>query len=220
MPKSPILVVAALALGSAVSLQAQDTDRGVRALEAASERYASISTICADFVQDLENPLLGEDRTSRGHLCQQRPNLFRMDFSDPAGDEIVADGSHFWVFYRSLNPDQVLRFPLDPSRGGMDFFREFLSRPTDKYEVRTEGEDTVDGFATLRLALTPRSPRGLASARVWVDPAGRLIRKIEVTDENGLLRRVSLSNLAVDPDLAPGHFRFTVPPGVTVVSNE
>lgn len=197
---------------------AQDT--GLEALEAAAERYASIRTICADFVQVLDNPLLGSEKTSRGRLCQQRPNRFRMDFAEPDGDEVVADGTWFWVYYKSLDEGQVLRFPLDPSRGGLDFFREFLSEPAAKYTVTTEGEDTVDGHATLRLALAPRSSRGLESARVWVDPAARLIRRIEVTEDNGLTRRVSLSSVALDPTLDGDHFEFTVPPGVDVVSNE
>lgn len=204
-------------LAAAHPLRAQDP--GLAALEAAAERYAALGTICADFVQVLDNPLPGSAKTSRGRLCQERPNRFRMDFADPEGDEVVADGSWFWVYYKSLDAGQVLRFPLDPSRGGLDFFREFLSEPASKYEVATEGEEAVDGHATLRLSLTPRSSRGLVSATVWVDPEARLIRRIEVTEDNGLTRRVSLSALALDPTLAGDYFEFTVPPGVDVVSN-
>ncbi len=204
-------------LAAALPLRAQDP--GLAALEAASERYAALGSICADFVQVLDNPLLGSAKTSRGRLCQERPNRFRMDFADPEGDEVVADGSWFWVYYKSLDEGQVLRFPLDPSRGGLDFFREFLSDPAAKYDVVTQGEEAVDGHGTLRLALTPRSARGLVSARVWVDPEARLIRRIEVTEDNGLTRRVSLSALALDPTLAGDYFEFTVPPGVDVVSN-
>lgn len=218
MSPLPVVLPAVLALVAAAPARSQDP--GLEALEAAAERYAAIGTICADFVQVLDNPLLGSTKTSRGRLCQQRPNLFRMDFSDPEGDEVVADGTWFWVYYKSLDEGQVLRFPLDPSRGGLDFFREFLSQPASKYEIATEGEETVDGHATLRLALSPRSDRGLESARVWVDPEARLIRRIEVTEDNGLTRRVSLSALAVDPSLEGDYFDFTVPPGVDVVSNE
>lgn len=204
-------------LAAALPVQAQES--GLAALEAASARYSTFQTICADFRQRLENPLLDEEKNSSGRLCQRRPNLFRMDFSDPAGDEVVADGTHFWLFYRSLNPDQVLQFPLDPARGGLDFFREFLLEPTSKYEVVSEGRESIDGFSTWRLLLTPRSPRGLASARVWVDPQAALIRRIEVVDESGLVRRVDLSDMALDPALDPAYFEFTVPPGVDVVSN-
>ncbi len=220
LPSGPMPTVrSALALlllmPGALPLLAQDT--GLRALEAAEARYSSLQTICADFVQVLDNPLIGETNSSAGRLCQRRPNLFRMDFSSPEGDEVVADGSHFWVFYKSLTPDQVLRFPLDPARGGLDFFREFLSSPGSKYTVVTQGDETIDGHRTLRLALTPRMPRGLASARVWVDPEARILRRIEVVDDNGLVRRVTLSDLSLDPALAADYFRFVVPAGVDVV---
>jgi outer membrane lipoprotein carrier protein len=217
MVRSALLLPIPLLL--AIALPAPGQESGLAALEAASARYATFQTICADFRQRLENPLLDEEKTSSGRLCQRRPNLFRMDFSDPDGDEVVADGAHFWLFYKSLNPDQVLQFPLDPERGGLDFFREFLLDPTSKYEVVSEGRESIDGFLTWRLSLTPRTPRGLASARVWVDPEAALIRRIEVVDDNGLLRRVDLSDMALDPALAPDHFTFTVPPGVDVVSN-
>lgn len=212
-------LLSSAALATAFSLPAAAQESGVQALEAAAARYAGIQTICADFDQLLQNPLLGDENASTGRLCQQRPNLFRMDFSDPEGDEIVADGNHFWVFYRSLNPDQVLRMPLDPERGGMDFFREFLSEPTERYDVVTEGRESIDGYLTWQLLLEPRSARGLTSARVWVDPEARLIRRIEVVDENGMVRRVDLSDIVLDPQLESGYFEFAIPAGVAVVSN-
>lgn len=218
MVRSSSLLMTPLLL--TVALPARGQESGLAALEAASARYGTFETICADFRQRLENPLLDETRDSSGRLCQRRPNLFRMDFADPAGDEVVADGSHFWLFYKSLNPTQVLQFPLDPERGGLDFFREFLLDPTSKYEVTSEGRESIDGFITWRLSLVPRAPRGLASARVWIDPEAALIRRIEVVDDNGLLRRVDLSEIALDPALASGFFEFDVPPGVDVVANE
>jgi outer membrane lipoprotein-sorting protein len=206
--------VFAVAAAGPVAAQSQ----GAALLEDASVRYSGLSILCADFVQVLENPLLGDETTSSGRLCQRRPNLFRMDFSDPEGDQVVADGDHFWVFYRSLNPDQVIRIPVDPSRGGLDFFREFLDDPSSKYDIRTEELEQIAGVTTMRLALDPLSPRGLESARVWVDPSARLIRKLEIVDENGLVRTLALSNFAFDPDLVAGYFEFDLPAGVDVVS--
>lgn len=211
------LPTTALLLG-ATALAGQDG--GLAVLEGASDHYASVRSICADFVQVLDNPILGDAKTSRGRLCQERPNRFRMDFSDPAGDEVVADGEWFWVFYRSLDESQVLRLPLDPSRGGMDFFREFLSEPAQKYTVESQGEEEVADRRTIRLALTPRSARGLVSARVWIDPASNLIRRIEIVENNGLTRLLTLTNVELDPALDADHFEFTVPSGVAVVSNE
>ena len=216
MSRFRVPLATALVLATGGPLVAQE--QGAALLQDASVRYAALTTLCADFVQVLVNPLLGDETTSAGRLCQRRPNLFRMDFSDPEGDEVVADGDHFWVYYRSLDPGQVIRIPVDPSRGGLDFFREFLDDPTSKYDIRAEEIEQIAGVTTMRLALDPLSPRGLESARVWVDPSARLIRKLEIVDENGLTRTLSLSNFAFDPDLVAGHFEFDLPEGVDVVS--
>ncbi len=216
-------IFATVALAGAVAAPGVHAQQGgaddpARVLAAASERFSGIRGVCADFVQEMKIPLLNEEKSSRGRLCQMRPNLFRMDFTDPDGDQVVADGDHFWLYYRSMNPDQVIRLPVDPSRGGLDFYREFLENPTEKYDMEAMGRESVDGMSTVRVHLTPRSDRGYQDATVWIDPASRLIRRIEVREENGSVRRVTLNHVKVDPGLSADDFTFTPPAGVHVVS--
>lgn len=192
-------------------------DTGPAALEAAAARYESAPGMCAAFVQELDNPLLGESRTSRGRLCQLRPNLFRMDFSDPEGDLVLSDGDFFYLYYPSMNPGQVIRAPLDPSRGGMDFFREFLAEPGTKYAVETRGHEVVDGHDVARLRLTPRRTGGIREATVWVDPDQRVIRKVSVVEANGVRRVVTLADLTLAPSVDAGDFVFELPQGARIV---
>lgn len=198
--------------------QSVPADEALSLLEAASERFSGVDALCADFQQEIRVPLLGEERESEGVLCQRRPNLFRMDFRDPDGDRVVADGRHFWLYYPSMSPGQVVRLPVDPGRGGLDFFREFLADPGDTYEVGPGEVERVGGASTLRIPLEPLAPRGYRRATVWIDRESRLIRRVEIEEENGSVRRVTLSNLRVDPPLARDHFEFTPPAGVHVVS--
>lgn len=214
-PTLTTFALLALALAPGSGLGAQEADA---VLASASERFAAIRGVCARFEQTLTVPLLGEERTSRGRLCQMRPNLFRMDFSEPEGDLVVADGSHFWLYYASMNPNQVVQMPLDPARGGMDFYREFLDEPASKYEIRGEGAEQVTGRTTVKIHLTPLSERGYEEARVWIDPTERLIRRIEVVEENGSVRRITLSGIEVDPGLEADAFTYTPPEGVRVIS--
>ena len=210
-------MLAALAgLVWAGGLQAQDD--GLDVLEAAARRYASVQTVCAHFTQVLKVTLLNQVNTGEGELCQARPNRFSMRFTDPPGDAVVADGEHFWIYYRSINPEQVLRLPLDSARGGLDFYREFLEEPRAKYQATVElpGED-ITGRATVRVALQPRSDRGYRGARVWIDPERGQIRQVEVTEENGSVRTITLDDIRMDADAPDGTFRFDVPDGVSVV---
>lgn len=213
--RTSVLLALVAVLVPAPGVTAQDP-AGVMA--SASERFADIQGVCARFEQTLTVPLLGEERTSRGRLCQMRPNLFRMDFSDPEGDLVVADGSHFWLYYRSMSPDQVVRRPVDPSRGGLDFYREFLDEPAAKYEIEGQGTEQVSGRTTVKVHLTPFADRGYEEAWVWIDPTEHLIRRIEVVEENGSVRRITLSEIEVDPGLAADAFTYTPPEGVRVIS--
>jgi outer membrane lipoprotein-sorting protein len=210
-------VLAVMAWGMAPgALAAQDDAMGV--LERASAAYESVDTICADFRQILEVPLLDQENRGEGVLCQRRPNLFSMRFTDPDGDAVVADGDFFWIYYRSINPEQVLRLPLDPSRGGMDFYREFLERPREKYDAAIEGHEEITGRETVRIRLTPRMERGYRQARVWIDADAGTIRQVEVSEENGNVRTVTLDGIRTHPDVGPETFRFDVPAGVSVIA--
>lgn len=217
-PAAGLSAVASALLVLSLPGAAWGQDRAAQALEAASRRYQEFSTLCAGFQQVLTVTLLGERKESTGELCQRRPNLFFMRFSDPRGDEVVADGTHFWIYYPSMNPGQVLKLPLDPSRGGLDFYREFLDRPGEKYDATLEGEEVVTGRNTVRIALRPREPRGYRSARVWIDPDRGMIRRVEVTEDNGTIRLLTLDGIQVDPPVADAAFTFPVPEGVRVIA--
>jgi outer membrane lipoprotein-sorting protein len=141
-----------------------------------------------------------------------------MRFTEPAGDAVVADGSHFWIYYASVNPGQVLKVPLDPALGGLDFYREFLESPETKYDAVLEGREEVTGHATHRLRLVPVERRGYSRARVWIDAESAMIRRVEVHEDNGTVREVELDAIRVDPPLAADAFTFRVPDGVRVIS--
>ena len=106
--------------GAAWAAQTADPTATVAA---AADRYAGMRGLCASFDQTLVAGVLGREARSAGRLCQQRPDRFAMEFSDPEGDRIVVDGTHAWVWYRSINPETVLRLPVERDRGGFDFYR-------------------------------------------------------------------------------------------------
>jgi len=210
------LFLAFAACGLAVvPATAQAVDPSAVVAEAA-ERYAELSSLCADFEQDLYTAVLDRSRTSAGRLCQATPNLFAMEFSDPHGDRIVVDGADAWVWYRSINPETVLRVPLDPASGGFDFYREFLHEPLSKYRIAGGSTEEVDDVVTVRVDLVPLEPREYVGALVWIDPATDLIRRIAIEDANGSVRTVTLTNIELEPAIAPQTFVFEVPAGVTV----
>ena len=197
-------------------LTAQE-NRALAIMEEAGSRYRSINAFCADFRQTLEVPLLGETHDSRGRLCQAKPDLFAMRWTDPEGDVVVADGEYFWVYYPSADPRQVLQFAMEVRPGGLDFHREFLENPGEKYALEFLGSDTLDGGETLVISATPRLPSAFTQARLWLDAEALLIRQVRLGMENGSVRTVTLNQILLDPPPDAHRFRFTPPPGAQVI---
>lgn len=193
-------------------------DRGLGVLQGAAARYQRVDALCAQFTQHLSVPLLQEERTGVGRLCQASPNLFAMRFSDPEGDAVVVDGESTWVYFPSLDPKQVFKGPVEASAGGRDFHREFLERPEEKYHVRYEAAEAVDGIATHRLRLVPKQPAGYTAAVLWIDIREPLLRRIRIVEENESVRTITLRDIDLDATPDPQMFSFTPPPGALVIS--
>jgi outer membrane lipoprotein-sorting protein len=140
-----------------------------------------------------------------------------MRFIDPAGDLLVADGEHFWQYTPSTDPRQALQAPLESVGGDFDFHREFLENPGEKYEARLDGQETIDGSNTHRVALVPRRPTNFREAVLWIDARTSVVRRVEIREENGSVTTVSLSGIDLDATPSADLFRFTPPPGVEIL---
>ena len=213
------LAVVGLAVGSSGGLAAQE-ERALALLEEAGRKYREVTGFCAGFHQVLEVPLLKEVTESQGTLCQERPNLFAMRFTEPEGDLVVADGSWFWVYYPSSDPRQVLQFEMVSQPGGVDFQREFLESPAEKYTLQYLGEETVAERVTHLIALEPTTSAGFQEARIWLDPTRSLIVRARIVMENGSVRTVTLSDIVLDPPADPARFQFTPPAGAQVIRRD
>ncbi len=186
-------------------------------LEQASQRYEELHGLCADFAQELQVPLLGQTIASRGRMCQMDPSFFRMDFSDPDGDVIVADGTHLWMYLPSAQPGQAIRREMGESGQRIDFQREFLEDPGIKYAPEWVGPEQVDGKATQHVRLIPQTSSDYNSAEVWLDEVEFLIRRIRIEHTNGSVRILELTRIDLAPDLNADDFRYTPPAGTNVV---
>lgn len=196
------------------SLVAQDA-RSI--LQAAADRHQALSGFCADFRQVVDNDILRQVTRSRGELCQAGSDLFEMRFTDPEGDRVVADGEHIWIYLPSADPGQVFQGVLNGSGGQFDLHRELLAEPGERYLPTLEGEEEVDGHRTHVLALEPAGVSPFLRARVWVDVSNHMLRKLQITEDEGFVRTVELSALEVNPTIPPERFQFEPPSGVQVI---
>ena len=200
----------------ATAVQHGTAQDSVRAMEAAAERYREVGAMCADFEQAIEVRLARRTIESAGRVCQQRPNLFSMRFTDPDGDMVVSDGEFFWVYYPSIDDAQVNRHPVSDAPGSQDFFRELLEDPGVKYDAEESGIEAVGGHDCQVVALTPRAGAAYDRARLWLDTESHVIRRLEIHEPSGNVRTVTLHGLDLSPAIDPGTFVFEVPEGARI----
>lgn len=188
-------------------------------LERASAAYAAITTLTADFVQVVDNPLIGAPDTTRGRLFLERPGRFAMRFTEPQGDRLVADGRYLWLYTPSTTPNQVIRTRI-PTTGGVtpNLFGQFVDRPRERYLARWVKADSTGGDVADVVALMPLDAAvGYREAMIWVSRSDGAVRRVEIVEASGQRRVVVLHGLQSNAAIAPRELRFTPPAGARVV---
>lgn len=211
------LAAASLALCPA-PVKAQNVDSTIKRAKTA---WARVQTLRATFEQTLTNPLTGSTLRSTGELQQRKPNRIAITFTDPAGDRIVGDGRHVWVYLQSATPGQVIKLAnTDVGAASSDLIGQFLNTPRARYDASDAGAESVNGRPARALVLVAKPGQALpfVRAKVWVDNRDGLIRQFESTDGNGVTRKVRLVTIRPNAEVSSRAFTFDVPAGVRVVA--
>jgi outer membrane lipoprotein carrier protein len=210
------LACLAFAVMVATPAEAQDAQA---IIGRAARVYRSLSSLRADFVQVIDNPMI-DSAESRGTLVQAGPAKLSMRFSEPSGEAIVIDGKHVWVYTPSTVPGQVIRLRV-PSGGpvyGYNLLAWFLDRPAERYRPSYLRTERSGGRTTDVIQLIPAVPDlPFTKAVIWLDRDDALPRRLEIHEQSGATRTLSLSRIRVNQSLPKQTFAFTVPSGVRVV---
>jgi chaperone LolA len=209
-----VLVAATAAVVVATPAAAQN-----KAVDRAVAAWSKVQSISGTFEQSLTNPLMRSSASSTGTFAQQQPNRIAIRFTDPAGDAIVSDGNFLWIYLKQAAPGQVMKRPVSDQMASPIDIGQFLDAPAAKYAIEARGAEAVGGRAAQAVVLTPKKgvEAPFTKATVWIDDADGMIRQFEVTESSGLVRRIRLTKLNVNPSLSASDFRFAVPKGVKVV---
>jgi outer membrane lipoprotein carrier protein len=190
-----------------------------RAVDKAVAAWRNVKSLSGTFEQTLTNPLMRSTTMAKGTFAQQQPNKLAVRFTDPAGDAIVADGTNLWVFLQQAAPGQVIKRPMSDRMASPIDMGQFLDAPGSKYEILGKGAESVGDRPAQAVGLIPKKgvDAPFVKATVWIDDADGLIRQFEVTESTGLVRRIRMTKLNVNPTIPASEFRFTVPKGIRVV---
>jgi outer membrane lipoprotein carrier protein len=201
---------------AAGTVQAQDASA---IIGRSSRVYRSLSSLRAEFTQVIQNPMI-DSSESHGTLMQAGESKFSMRFSDPPGEAVVIDGEHVWVYTPSTVPGQVIRLSV-PSGGpiyGYNMLAWLLDRPAERYKATFVKDDEINGRSMDVVELEPAVPDlPFERAVLWLDRQDALPRKLDITENSGSRRILTLTKVQVNRSVPDGTFRFDVPSGVRVV---
>jgi len=186
-------------------------------LARAESTYNELSSLRAHFTQTIEVPLLERTRTGSGVWYQKGRGRFKMEFEDPVGDVIVADGTYIWLYYPTTNPGQVIRSTIEARTTGahmVDLQGRIFEDAKTIYDAVYLLEEVVTDRPAHLIELTPREASPYRRVRIWVDAENYLVRKFEIIEENETVRTVELGRLEPDAPIPDWYFQFDAPPNV------
>jgi outer membrane lipoprotein carrier protein len=207
---------ALIAVGVSLALQTPDP---WPILDHASQVYQTISSLSADFVQIITNPMIGAPDTTRGRLYQVRPSRFAMRFTNPKGDRIVADGRFLWLYTPSTTPGQVIRSRIpDYGTTGPNLIGQFVDRPRERYTATYVRADSLPESAVDVIQLVPKGhDEPYSEAMIWVGRDDGLVHRLDITESSGQRRTVVLRDIRVNGGVPGRELTFSPPAGVRVV---
>jgi len=189
-------------------------------LDRASATYQTITSLSADFVQIITNPMIGSPDTTRGRLYQMRPSRFAMRFTAPKGDRIVADGRFLWLYTPSTTPGQVIRSRI-PEYGttGPNLIGQFVEQPRERYTAQYVRADSLAETGPVDvIRLVPKGhEQPYSEATIWVGREDGLVHRVDIEESSGQERTVILRNIRVNRGVPGRELTFAPPAGVRVV---
>lgn len=184
-------------------------------IEKARALYGRLSDLTASFEQESLWQGVEEPLQSRGTLFLRLPDRVRLEYREPEGDLLVADGRVLWTYVRSLR--QAVRTELDST--GYHVGRLLLSFLESTADIEPLGEEKVGGRSAAAYRVRwSENPFRLADLRVWISRAEGYVVRFEFEDGQGNRTRYVFSKVRTDRGLSDELFRFVPPPGTDVVS--
>lgn len=209
--RTPVRLAAGLAraIGAAALLYAAGATAG--GIDRLNQFMSATQTARGDFEQQIYDGNGKLTQKSNGTLMFSRPGKFRWTYVKPYAQLIVGDGTRVWIYDEDLQ--QVTVRKLDQALGSTPAALLAGSNDAMKaFDLKDEG--VRDGLEWV--LATPRDKESnFASIRMGFNGAG--LAAMELSDTFGQTTRLRIVDLARNPKLDPGLFKFTPPPGVDVI---
>lgn len=194
----------------------QEKDRVSEAIAGLQQRYASVETITADFVQTYL--ATGMKQTESGTLWMKKPGLMYWEYRAPEAKFFYADGRRTYLYVpedrqvmvRSFTAEDLYNTPLEFLLGKGDILRSFDALP--------EGEIKPVSGDTVMVRLVPKAANSDYSSLVLeIDRRTFDLRRLVIRERTGNLSEFAFTDMRTNLKIKNSRFHFEIPRGVEIV---
>lgn len=179
-------------------------------------RYASISSVIADFVQNSYLKGFEQSQSSRGKVYFKSPGLMDWQYAEPEKQKFITDGKTLWYYQPGENQVTIGDF-INSFKSELPVsFLLGLGRLQEKFRLKSACS-TERGQM---LGLQPlEADASLQEFFLLVDSKDFTPYGARVVDIGGNDTAISLVNISVNKKIDEGRFKFEIPMGVDIIDN-
>lgn len=202
-----------LMIASSLGLSAQSITTAASFFQSVSEQYGTFQDYEADM-----NITAGRSQM-QGHVSFKRPNLLRIDFSNPQEQVILFNGDMLTIHLPGISSNLKQSVPASTDQAGMNLATpQGLALMSRYYSVAYEvGQDPVplsesNPEQVVKLVLYPRnSSEGFRRIKLAITPDTKLIRQVEALTTQGQTFVFYFYNYAVNQNIPDQRFVYDAP---------
>ena len=180
----------------------------------------SLQSLQADVTMVKTNTQLDVSDTSTGSTkylpkLGGRPMYARIDWVKPLEEQVSVIGDDYELYRKRLNQVIVGKVDKAKNSAGAGNAMGFMSMSRDQlkknYDVQFIAQENIEGGTpTWHLMLLPKTAANYKNAELWVDGDGFPV-KAKITENNGDLTTVLLTNIRKNVTLAGAVFKLQYP---------
>jgi outer membrane lipoprotein-sorting protein len=165
----------------------------------------------------------GRRTVQNGIVRYKAPDKLLVEFSSPAGQRIVSDGTTMWIHIPAMNV--VAEQDLRKDSGSMataatpSGLRRLFARYHYRFASKEQPEPQKSGDPLYTLQLRQKETRsGYRSMKLWVNKDYMIVRAVGETS-TGKNVEIAFSNIRTNLDFQNAMFRFDNPQRVRTIKN-
>ncbi len=179
--------------------------------------YDKTTTFKADFTQEFNAKLHNKKTSSKGVVTFSKPGKMYFEYAEPEGNRVVSDGTTLKVYEKGSS--QMYEQVVDKSQypAALSFLTG-SGKLTDSFTFQQFDGDAMGFKGGVVLAGTPKqaSP-AYKTVFFYVDKDTWQVRRVLILDGQGNRNRFDFSKPRVNEPVSAELFKFTPPPGTTIV---